>query len=43
MQENEADFMQRTRALMQERKEILLTAKYDGQVGFEMTVGITFR
>ena len=35
--------MQRTIALMHERKEILLTGKYQGAAGFEIAVSITFR
>ncbi|KAK9853859.1 hypothetical protein WJX84_009804 [Apatococcus fuscideae] len=42
-QEDEATFMQRTIALMHERKEILLTGKYKGAAGFEIAVSITFR
>lgn len=43
MKEDEATFMQRTMALMHERKEILLAGKFKGAAGFEISVSITFR
>lgn len=43
MKEDEATFMQRTRALMHERKEILLAGKFKSAAGFEISVSITFR
>ncbi|KAK9865056.1 hypothetical protein WJX84_001824, partial [Apatococcus fuscideae] len=42
-EEDEATFMQRTLALMRDRKEILLTGQYKGPLGLETAVSIRFR